>query len=104
MHRELASGLSCPVGFKNGTDGTVQVAVDAIRAAASPHHFLSLRKEGGSAIFTTRGNDDCHIILRGGKEPNYDRDSIILFNLGWSNCILYLSTRKRSYFSIRRIN
>jgi 3-deoxy-7-phosphoheptulonate synthase len=76
VHRELASGLSCPVGFKNGTDGTVQVAVDAIRAAASPHHFLSLRKEGSSAIFTTRGNDDCHIILRGGKEPNYDRDSI----------------------------
>lgn len=76
VHRELASGLSCPVGFKNGTDGTVQIAVDAIRAAASPHHFLSLRKEGSSAIFTTHGNDDCHVILRGGKEPNYDRDSI----------------------------
>lgn len=76
VHRELASGLSCPVGFKNGTDGTVQIAVDAIRAAASPHHFLSLRKEGSSAIFTTRGNDDCHVILRGGKAPNYDQASI----------------------------
>jgi 3-deoxy-7-phosphoheptulonate synthase len=76
VHRELASGLSCPVGFKNGTDGTVQVAVDAIRAAASPHHFLSLRKEGSSAIFTTRGNEDCHIILRGGKQPNYDAASV----------------------------
>lgn len=76
VHRELASGLSCPVGFKNGTDGTIQVAVDAIRAAASPHHFLSLRKEGSSAIFTTRGNEDCHVILRGGKQPNYDSNSI----------------------------
>lgn len=76
VHRELASGLSCPVGFKNGTDGTVQVAVDAIRAAASPHHFLSLRKEGSSAIFATRGNEDCHVILRGGKQTNYDSDSI----------------------------
>ena len=76
VHRELASGLSCPVGFKNGTDGTIQIAVDAIRAAASPHHFLSLRKEGSSAIFTTRGNQDCHVILRGGKAPNYDRQSI----------------------------
>lgn len=76
VHRELASGLSCPVGFKNGTDGTIQVAVDAIRAAASPHHFLSLRKEGSSAIFTTRGNEDCHVILRGGKQPNYDAASI----------------------------
>jgi 3-deoxy-7-phosphoheptulonate synthase len=76
VHRELASGLSCPVGFKNGTDGTVQIAVDAIRAAASPHHFLALRKEGSSAIFTTRGNEDCHVILRGGKQPNYDSASI----------------------------
>jgi 3-deoxy-7-phosphoheptulonate synthase len=76
VHRELASGLSCPVGFKNGTDGTIQVAVDAIRAAASPHHFLSLRKEGSSAIFATRGNEDCHVILRGGKEPNYNSASI----------------------------
>jgi 3-deoxy-7-phosphoheptulonate synthase len=76
VHRELASGLSCPVGFKNGTDGTVQIAVDAIRAAAAPHHFLSLRKEGSSAIFTTKGNEDCHVILRGGKQPNYDAESI----------------------------
>ena len=76
VHRELASGLSCPVGFKNGTDGTIQVAVDAIRAAASPHHFLSLRKEGSSAIFATRGNEDCHVILRGGKQTNFDSASI----------------------------
>jgi 3-deoxy-7-phosphoheptulonate synthase len=75
-HRELASGLSCPVGFKNGTYGTTQMAVDAIRAASMPHHFLSLRKEGSSAIFTTRGNADCHIILRGGKVPNYDSENI----------------------------
>ena len=71
VHRELASGLSCPVGFKNGTDGGVQVAIDAIKTAASPHHFLSFTKEGNSAIFSTTGNDDCHVILRGGKTPNY---------------------------------
>jgi len=76
VHRELASGLSCPVGFKNGTDGTTRIAVDAIRAAGVPHHFLSLRKEGNSAIYTTSGNPDCHIILRGGREPNYDAASI----------------------------
>ena len=75
-HRELASGLSCPVGFKNGTDGTTKIAVDAICAAVCPHHFLSLRKEGNSGIFSTTGNPDCHIILRGGKEPNYDSASI----------------------------
>jgi len=75
-HRELASGLSCPVGFKNGTDGTTIIAVDAIGAAVCPHHFLSLRKEGNSGIFSTTGNPDCHIILRGGKEPNYDAASI----------------------------
>jgi len=75
-HRELASGLSCPIGFKNGTDGGFQVAIDAIRAATHPHHFLSVTKEGKSAIFSTRGNSDCHIILRGGKEPNYDADSV----------------------------
>lgn len=72
VHRELASGLSSPVGFKNGTDGGLQVAIDAIGAASRPHNFLSLTKEGYSAIFATTGNDDCHIILRGGKEPNYD--------------------------------
>lgn len=76
VHRELASGLSCPVGFKNGTDGTLRVAVDAIRSASQPHHFLSLTKEGRSAIFTTAGNADCHIILRGGKQPNYDAASV----------------------------
>lgn len=75
-HRELASGLSCPVGFKNGTDGSYQIAIDAIRAATHPHHFLSLTKEGKSAIFSTSGNEDCHIILRGGKEPNYDSESV----------------------------
>jgi 3-deoxy-7-phosphoheptulonate synthase len=76
VHRELASGLSCPVGFKNGTDGTIKVAVDAIGATSRPHHFLSLRKEGNSAIFSTKGNQDSHIILRGGKSPNYDQQSI----------------------------
>ncbi len=76
VHRELASGLSCPVGFKNSTDGSLQVAVDAIRSASRPHHFLSVTKAGHSAIFSTAGNTDCHIILRGGKEPNYDAPSI----------------------------
>jgi 3-deoxy-7-phosphoheptulonate synthase len=72
VHRELASGLSCPVGFKNGTDGNVRIAVEAIRAAASPHHFLSVTKAGHSAIVATRGNEDCHLILRGGSQgPNY---------------------------------
>ena len=71
-HRELASGLSCPVGFKNGTDGNVGIAIDAIRAAERPHIFMSLTKEGRSAIFHTKGNDDCHVILRGGNgQPNY---------------------------------
>ncbi len=72
VHRELASGLSCPVGFKNGTDGNVRIAIDAIRAAQSPHHFLSVTKGGHSAIVSTAGNEDCHVILRGGKTPNYD--------------------------------
>lgn len=76
VHRELASGLSCPVGFKNGTDGTLKTAIDAIRAASRPHHFLSLTKAGHSAIFSTSGNPDCHIILRGGKKPNYDAHSV----------------------------
>jgi 3-deoxy-7-phosphoheptulonate synthase len=76
VHRELASGLSCPVGFKNGTDGGLQIAIDAIRSASQPHHFLSLTKEGRSAIFSTAGNEDCHIILRGGRKPNYDSDSV----------------------------
>jgi 3-deoxy-7-phosphoheptulonate synthase len=75
-HRELASGLSCPVGFKNATDGSVKVAIDAIHAAARPHVFMSLTKEGHSAIFTTTGNEDTHIILRGGSRPNYDTESV----------------------------
>ena len=76
IHRELASGLSCPVGFKNGTDGNVRIAVDALRAAHSPHHFLSVTKGGHSAIVSTAGNEDCHVILRGGKKPNYDPESV----------------------------
>jgi 3-deoxy-7-phosphoheptulonate synthase len=76
VHRELASGLSCPVGFKNGTDGNVKIAVDAIKAASQPHHFLSVTKGGHSAIVSTAGNEDCHVILRGGKAPNYDAASI----------------------------
>ena len=76
VHRELASGLSCPVGFKNGTDGNVKIAVEAIKAASQPHHFLSVTKGGHSAIVSTNGNEDCHIILRGGKAPNYDAASV----------------------------
>ncbi len=76
VHRELASGLSCPVGFKNGTDGNIRIAVDAIKAAQSPHHFLSVTKAGHSAIVSTSGNEDCHLILRGGKGPNYDAASV----------------------------
>ncbi|MBK8386690.1 MAG: 3-deoxy-7-phosphoheptulonate synthase AroG [Candidatus Accumulibacter sp.] len=72
VHRELASGLSCPVGFKNGTDGNIRIAIDAIRAAQTPHHFLSVTKAGHSAIVSTGGNEDCHVILRGGKAPNFD--------------------------------
>jgi 3-deoxy-7-phosphoheptulonate synthase len=77
-HRELASGLSCPVGFKNGTDGNVRIAIEAIKAASQPHHFLSVTKGGHSAIVSTNGNEDCHIILRGGTEPNYDSHSVTL--------------------------
>ena len=76
VHRELASGLSAPVGFKNGTDGNVKIAVDALLAAGEKHHFLSVHKSGQVAIVETRGNDDCHIILRGGKQPNYDAASV----------------------------
>jgi 3-deoxy-7-phosphoheptulonate synthase len=71
VHRELASGLSAAVGFKNGTDGNVKIAIDALLAARQKHHFLSVHKSGQVAIVETRGNEDCHIILRGGKEPNY---------------------------------
>jgi len=77
VHRELASGLSVPVGFKNGTDGNIQIAIDAIQAAGHPHHFLSVTKQGLSAIVATRGNPDCHLILRGGNsEPNYDAAAV----------------------------
>jgi 3-deoxy-7-phosphoheptulonate synthase len=76
VHRELASGLSCPVGFKNGTDGNIKVAIDAVGAASRPHHFLSVTKFGHSAIVETAGNNDCHVILRGGKAPNYDAENI----------------------------
>ncbi|OOG57362.1 3-deoxy-7-phosphoheptulonate synthase [Rhodanobacter sp. C03] len=76
VHRELASGLSCPIGFKNGTDGNVKIAVDAVQAAAQPHHFMAVTKDGQAAIAATNGNGDCHVILRGGKTPNYDAASV----------------------------
>ncbi len=76
VHRELASGLSAPIGFKNGTDGNIRIAIDAIQAAARPHHFLSVHKNGQVSIVETRGNKDCHVILRGGKTPNYDAASV----------------------------
>ncbi|GAA0401276.1 3-deoxy-7-phosphoheptulonate synthase AroG [Cocleimonas flava] len=75
-HRELASGMSCPIGFKNGTYGNLDIAINAIKSASHSHHFMSLTKAGHSAIFTTKGNDDCHIILRGGRRPNYDEVSV----------------------------
>jgi 3-deoxy-7-phosphoheptulonate synthase len=76
IHRELASGLSCPVGFKNGTDGNVRIAADAVKSASHPHHFMAVTKGGRSAIAATSGNEDCHIILRGGSRPNYDQASV----------------------------
>ena len=76
IHRELASGLSCPVGFKNGTDGDVRIAADAVKSASHPHHFMAVTKGGRSAIAATSGNEDCHIILRGGSKPNYDAASV----------------------------
>ena len=76
VHRELASGLSAPIGFKNGTDGNIKIAIDAIKAASQPHHFLSVTKGGHSAIVSTIGNNDCHLILRGGKVPNYDAANV----------------------------
>jgi len=75
-HRQLASGLSCPVGFKNGTDGNIRIAVDAIKAASARHHFISVTKSGHVAVFKTAGNEDCHVILRGGRSPNYDAASV----------------------------
>ena len=80
VHRELASGMSCPVGFKNGTDGTIKVAIDAIGAANAPHNFLSVTKYGHSAIVQTKGNNNCHIILRGGKAPNYSKTHVDAVN------------------------
>ncbi len=93
VHRELASGLSCPVGFKNGTDGNVKIAVDAVQAASQPHHFLAVTKQGRSAIATTAGNSDCHVILRGGKVPNYDAQSVeaawkTISAAGLSTCVM----------------
>ncbi len=76
IHRELASGLSCPVGFKNGTDGDVRIAADAVKSASHPHHFMAVTKGGRCAIAATAGNDDCHIVLRGGSRPNYDAASV----------------------------
>jgi 3-deoxy-7-phosphoheptulonate synthase len=76
VHRELASGVSCPVGFKNGTDGNINIAIDAVLAASQPHHFMAITKDGRCAIAATTGNADCHIILRGGKAPNYDAASV----------------------------
>ncbi len=76
IHRQMASGLSCPIGFKNGTDGNVNIAVDAVRAASQPHRFLAVTKAGRLAIAATDGNKDCHIVLRGGKEPNYDMANV----------------------------
>src|SRR5450759_254096 len=75
-HRQLASGLSCPVGFKNGTEGSIRIAADAVKAAAAQHAFMGMTKFGQAAIFSTRGNEDCHVILRGGKTPNYDKVSV----------------------------
>ncbi len=76
IHRELASGISAPIGFKNGTDGNIKIATDAMQSASRPHHFLSVAKNGQVAIVETAGNPDCHVILRGGKAPNYDADSV----------------------------
>jgi len=76
VHRELASGISAPIGFKNGTDGNIKIATDAIQSASRPHHFLSVHKNGQVAIVETAGNPDCHVILRGGKAPNYDAESV----------------------------
>lgn len=76
VHRELASGLSAPIGFKNGTDGNIKIATDAIQAAGRPHHFLSVHKNGQVSVVETKGNKDCHVILRGGKEPNYEASHV----------------------------
>jgi len=107
VHRELSSGLSCPVGFKNGTDGNVRIAVDAIKAASQPHHFLSVTKGGHSAIVSTVGNPDCHVILRGGKEPNYDAHSVeqtahVLSKAGLAPRIMIDASHANSHKDYRR--
>lgn len=76
IHREMASGLSCPIGFKNGTTGDIQIAIDAIMAASQPHHFLAVTKAGHASIASTTGNEDCHVVLRGGRAPNYNAASV----------------------------
>ncbi len=78
VHREMASGLSCPVGFKNGTDGNIKIAIDAIKSASNPHIFLSPTQDGTTGLYKTQGNDDAHLILRGGKTPNYDAKSVAI--------------------------
>lgn len=107
VHRELASGLSCPVGFKNGTGGNIGIAVDAIKAASHPHHFLSVTKGGHSAIVSTLGNEDCHIILRGGAKPNYDAQSVEeasqkMLNAGLRPAIMIDSSHSNSNKDYRR--
>ncbi len=103
VHRELASGLSCPIGFKNATDGGLQIAVDAILSSSHPHHFLGTTKEGHSAILSTKGNPDCHIILRGGSnQPNYDTTSIdnaaqLLEKAGLSDRLIVDCSHANSY-------
>ncbi|MFK8068008.1 MAG: 3-deoxy-7-phosphoheptulonate synthase [Gammaproteobacteria bacterium] len=103
VHRELASGLSCPIGFKNATDGGLQIAVDAILSSSHPHHFLGTTKEGRSAIIATNGNPDCHVILRGGSDkPNYDTASIdqvskLLDKAGLSNRLIVDCSHANSY-------
>lgn len=103
VHRELASGLSCPIGFKNATDGGLQIAVDASLSSLHPHHFLGVTKEGRSAILSTKGNPDCHVILRGGSdEPNYDKSSIdkaaaLLEKAGLSNRLIVDCSHANSY-------
>jgi len=86
IHRELASGLSCPVGFKNGTEGNIRIAADAVKSASHPHHFMAVTKGGRSAIAATSGNEDCHIILRGGSRPNHDRASVAAAKAELASC------------------
>lgn len=103
VHRELASGLSCPIGFKNGTDGKVKIAVDAVKAAAQPHHFLAVTKDGQSAIASTTGNRDCHVILRGGETPNYAAEHVeaacaALAGAGLERCVMIDASHANSSY------